>query len=190
MTTSERPPYLLWVGLLALAAGFAALGWWAGHRALLPAERDAPPGVSVVEIGGIVPDMPLIYLNSGDPASLRPQGRRARLINYWASWCGPCRAEMPILDAYAAQQGANGVEVVGIALDERDAALAFIAQVPVRFALWLEPASERDSSVWLGNARGVLPYTVLIDAEGRLQKRHYGAFPDVAAVADWVRAAD
>ncbi len=64
------------------------------------------------------------------------------------------------------------------------------AQVPVRFALWLEPASERDSSVWLGNARGVLPYTVLIDAEGRLQRRHYGAFPNAQAIADWVEATD
>ncbi len=188
MQASVRPPWRLWLGLLLAAAGFAALGWWTGQRALLAPERPPPPGLIVVELGGLVPDLRLSALNGGDGQPLAKPGR-TRLINYWASWCAPCRDELPFLDAYARRQGEQGVEVLGIALDDADAARAFLAEVPVGFPSLVEPASEYDSSVQLGNARGVLPFTVLIDGQGRLRQRHYGAFADAQAVADWVAAA-
>lgn len=183
--TAGRPPWGLWLGLILLAAGFGAFGWWAGQRALLPAEQAPPPGLVEIGLGEPVPALWLTDLHSGAPAQL-PPATRPRLINYWASWCGPCREEMPVLDAFAAAQGGNGVEVVGIALDTPEAARAFLATTPVAFRLLQEDASERDSSVMLGNRRGVLPYSVLVDADGRLRKRHYGAFRDDAELRAWV----
>jgi len=175
---------LTWTAIVLLAGLSAGMGWWLGHRVLIPAEKAPPPGVTVVKPGEILSTLVLPELESGKAFTVSGPGR-PRLINYWASWCAPCRAEMPVLDAYAAQQGGSGVQVLGIALDTREDALAFQRQVPVGFTLLLETAGLADSSVRLGNARGILPYTVLLDTQGRVVKTHYGAFPDVDSVREW-----
>lgn len=181
-----RSELLTWGAIALLGLLCAGLGWWLGQRVLWPAERPPPPGITVVEIGEPMPAWPFRALDGGDPIAVSGPGR-PRLINYWASWCGPCRTEMPVLDAYAVEQGGNGVQVIGVALDSADEARAFLREVPVAFRLAVETPGPGDSSVRLGNARGILPYTVLVDAQGRLAKTHYGAFPDVEAVRAWVR---
>ncbi len=182
-----RKDWLAWAGIVLLGATCAGLGWWLGQRLLWPAEQPAPAGLAVYREGDAVPaSLVVADLRTGEPIALGVPGR-VRLVNFWASWCGPCREEMPALDAFAAEQGGNGVEVIGVALDTRPEAEAFLAQVPVRFRLGLEANGPRDASVQLGNARGILPYTVLVGADGRVLRTHYGAFPDAQAVADWVR---
>ena len=173
-----------WAALVLFGGLSAALGAWIAHRV---DERSGPPppaGLVIVAPGDPVPDLRLADLRTGEARPLVAPGR-TRLLNYWASWCSPCREEMPLLDSFAASQGANGVEVVGIALDSPAEAERFVAEVPVRFTLLVETPGPADSSVVLGNRRGVLPFTVLVDAEGRLLKTHYGPFPDEAAVAAW-----
>jgi thiol-disulfide isomerase/thioredoxin len=113
---------------------------------------------------------------------------RPLLVNFWASWCGPRVAEMPLLDAFAAEQGDSGVQVVGIALDEPSAVHDFLQRVPVRYPILLDAPAAGDSSVLLGNTRGVLPYSVLIDARGIVRRRKLGEF-DAAELRDWARAA-
>lgn len=181
----RREAVFTWGAIVVLGAVSAGLGWWLGHRALLPAERPPPPGLTVVRVGEPMPAWIFEPLDDGEPIVLSGPGR-PRLINYWASWCGPCRKEMPVLDAYAAEQGGNGVQVIGIALDSKDEARAFLREVPVGFRLAQENPGPGDSSIRLGNGRGILPYTVLVDADGRVAKTHYGAFPDVRAIRDWV----
>lgn len=180
----NRQAVATWVAIVVLAGVSAALGWWLGHRVLIPAEKAPPPGVTVVKEGERLPPLVLPELQGGQDFTVSGPGQ-PRLINYWASWCGPCREEMPALDAFAREEGANGVQVIGIALDTREDAVAFQRQVPVAFPLLLETPGPADSSVRLGNARGILPYTVLLDAQGRLVKTHYGAFPDAEAVRRW-----
>lgn len=180
-----RQTALTWLAIIVLGAISAVLGGWLAKRTLLPQERPLPPGITLVEVGDALPDLRLPGLVDGQPHTLSGPGP-VRLINYWASWCGPCREEMPVLQAFSAEQGADGVQVVGIALDSPDEARAFLADVPVTFTLLVETPGPGDSSVRLGNTRGVLPFTVLVDKRGRLLKTHWGAFPDVAAVRDWV----
>jgi thiol-disulfide isomerase/thioredoxin len=182
----KREAVLTWTAIVLLGAISAALGWWLGHRALLPAEQPPPPGLTVVAVGEAMPAWIFEPLDGGGPITLSGPGR-PRLINYWASWCGPCRKEMPVLDAYATEQGGNGVQVIGIALDTADEARAFLRDMPVGFRLALETPGPGDSSVRLGNGRGILPYSVLVDDQGRVAKTHYGAFADVEAVRTWVR---
>lgn len=182
----KRDAVFTWGAIVLLGGLSAWLGWWLGQRALWPEEKPAPPGMVVTEVGDLAPRLALPDLQTGEPVEVTGPGRM-RLVNYWASWCGPCRKEMPVLDAFSRQQGGNGIKVMGIALESREEALAFLREVPVEFQLLVENPGPGDSSVQLGNRRGILPYTVLIDADGRLLKTHYGAFPDPESVREWAR---
>lgn len=142
-------------------------------------ERDAPTppsGTPVAQVGGVIPTLTLPGLD-GRAVTL-PEAARGRpmLINVWASWCAPCIEEMPELQRFAASQGEDGVQVVGIALDEREPVLAFLRKVPVDYLILLDAAGPADAGVKLGNTRGVLPYTVLVGADGRVLKRRIGPF--------------
>lgn len=160
-----------------------------GQRILQPwLSEPTPPGLHIVELGEPVPAIELADL-SGRTHAL-PHPGRALVINYWAGWCAPCRKEMPLLADYAGSRQGRGVEVIGIALDSREGAEAFLATTPVPFTTLLEAAGERDSSVRLGNRRGVLPFSVLISADGRLLKRHIGPFSDAAELASWATEAE
>lgn len=147
-----------------------------------------PPDLPVAARGAPVP---VIELPTLDGQRLRlPSAYPGRpvLINLWASWCGPCIKEMPELDRYAGAQGAAGTQVVGIALDDADAVREFLRRVPVRYPILLDQAGPRDAGVQLGNPKGVLPYTALVSAEGRLLKQKIGPF-EPGELEAWVGSA-
>ena len=148
--------------------------------ALLPGPTD-PPGLAIADIGETSPRFTLAGLD-GKPRTIPTPGKPV-IINYWASWCPPCREEMPLLADYSRQPGA--IEVVGIALDTAPDASAFLTAHPVPFAILVEAPGERDSSVQLGNRRGVLPFSVLIGADGRVLQRRFGAFHSTTDLQEW-----
>ena len=156
------------------------LGTETGQRlyaGTLSATAPAPPaGVTVAKRGDVIAPFEVAGLD-GDtirvPAAYA--GQRV-LVNIWASWCGPCIEEMPELDRFAGEQGANGVQVLGIALDDAAAVRDFLQRVPVDYAIALDAPGPADAGVRLGNPRGVLPYTVLLSPDGRLLKQRIGPF--------------
>ena len=182
-------PRIVAVAILAGGLGLAASVWFngnpfwrtqVGERALHAATNataPAPPaGVTPAGIGDPMPAIALPGLD-GDIVDLRTRyAGKQLLINVWASWCGPCIEEMPELDRFAASQGADGVQVIGLALDTPDGVRDFTAKIPVRYPIVLDTPGPADASVWLGNAKGVLPYTVLVGADGRIERQKIGPF--------------
>lgn len=151
-----------------------------GQRAVqgaMTAVSPAPPdGLAVASRGDAVPSITLPALAGGTVDVPAGFAGRPLLVNLWASWCGPCIEEMPELDRYAREQGANGTQVLGIALDDEAAVRDFLARIPVSYPIVLDSPGPRDSGVQLGNPRGVLPYSVLVSADGRLLKQRIGPF--------------
>ena len=179
------------VAALATRGPGPLLGTEFGQRAvqgvLSATAPEAPDGVMVPELGDVVAPITLERLAGGEGLVPDPSSARPVLVNLWASWCGPCIEEMPELQRFHASQAANGVQVVGIALDDRDAVEAFLARVPVGYPILLDAPGPADAGVRLGNPAGVLPYTALLDAKGRLLRQKIGPFAH-GEIDGWVAA--
>ncbi len=162
----------------------------AGQRALqgvLSASAPPPPaGVAVAQRGEAVPALSLAALDGKSIAIPQAFAGRPLLVNVWASWCGPCIKEMPELQRFFAEQGDNGVQVVGIALDDEAAVRQFLKTTPVAYPILIEAPGPADAGVRLGNPKGVLPYSVLISADGRLLKQRIGPF-EHGEISGWAR---
>ncbi len=149
----------------------------------------APAGVTIAEKGGIVPAMTLPDPDGKPVAIPAAWAGRTTLVNLWATWCAPCLKEMPDLQAFADAQSSTGMQVVGIALDEAAAVAAFLRQHGITYPVLVDAAGPADAGVRLGNPAGVLPYSVLVSADGRLLKTRIGPFTDAADIAAWAGAA-
>ncbi len=99
---------------------------------------------------------------------------RPLLINFWATWCPPCLREMPVLDRFARQFAANGWQVLGLAADQEKPVLDFLSRNPVSYPIALAGFEGIAISRSLGNELGALPFTLAVDALGRITQRHLG----------------
>lgn len=165
--------------LLRTELGQRALG-----GALSASAPPTPAGLRMATRGEPVPGFALDDLSGKTVEVPRAYAGRPLLVNVWATWCGPCRQEMPELQRFANEQGTNGVQVVGIALDEAPAVRDFVARTGVRYPILTDAPGPADAGVRLGNPKGVLPYSVLISADGRLLRQRIGPFA-AGEIRDW-----
>lgn len=127
-------------------------------------------GAAPLPLGAVLPPVALDSLH-GPARSLAAFRGKPLLINVWASWCGPCRAEMGSLDRLARRLNGR-VQVIGISTDDdRAAALAFLRGARLGFPNYLDHALQLETL--LGADR--IPLTLLVDARGRVLARHYGS---------------
>lgn len=145
-----------------LFAGLAAMFYWGMGR-------DDPTAIPSTLIGQEAPSVPATTLPGATPltdADLR--SGKVTLVNFWASWCPPCRAEHPTLTALAAE----GIPVMGIDLkDPEPAAQRFLAEHGNPFARLATDPQGRAAIDWGVTAP---PETFILDAEGRVLYRHAG----------------
>ncbi len=96
------------------------------------------------------------------------------LINFWATWCEPCRKEMPMLNQVQAELGPAGLAVVGIALDDVARAREYAAQLGIEYTILVGAGDVMATGLAYGNRAGVLPYTVLVDRDGVVRWTYLG----------------
>jgi cytochrome c biogenesis protein CcmG/thiol:disulfide interchange protein DsbE len=121
------------------------------------------------------------------PPALAPVEGRVVWVDFWASWCVPCRRSFPWLNTMQRKYGSDGLQIIAVNLD-KDRALAdgFLAEVPAEFSLRFDPAGA------LAKEFGVqtMPSSFLIDADGKVLARHFGfRSSDSADYEDSIKAA-
>ena len=104
----------------------------------------------------------------GEAVSIDEFRGRKTLINFWATWCRPCRKEMPMLNGVFLSQDPLDFSVVGIAIDKPEKVVQFVAELGIDFPIMVGQSKAYDVMKDLGNEALTLPYTILIDEEGQV----------------------
>jgi len=179
----DRGNLLVLVLAVASALGGLALSLWMRPQAATTTA--GMPSTPTLAVGDLREDVELVD-RDGRPRRLSEWDGRLVVLNFWASWCGPCREEMPILDRLHARHATRGLVVVGVASEEAPPALAFLAANPVAYPILVNPPDAGiDVALRFGNTRSVLPYTVLIGRDGRVLATRVGNF-DEAGLERWI----
>lgn len=113
---------------------------------------------------------------SGRPRRLSEWQGRPLLCNFWATWCSPCREELPLLDAAQQQHAASRVQIVGIAIDSAPNVREYLKVVKIGYPVLVGEASAIGLMRSLGNKTGGLPFTIVLDTAGRVRHRKLGAY--------------
>lgn len=102
------------------------------------------------------------------PVAMSRYRGKPLVVNFWARWCPPCRAEIPELNSFA-KKHAGKIDVVGIGIEDDAAAVkAFARDFPIQYPVYLAREQAQTLMSGLGNARGGLPYTLFIDRQGKV----------------------
>lgn len=154
----SRPGFIVFAALLAVGAGYGVslLVRQAGTPDVAPAK------VALTDLHGV-------------PQSLEATDAPLRLINFWATWCPPCREEIPLLVQIQSHYRAQGLQVIGIAVDQPDAVAEFGTLMGINYPSWIadDPFALMKR---YGNRDGALPYSVLLARDGSVISRKLGPY--------------
>lgn len=178
-------------GLRVLGAGILAmLCAWTGARVYLnwharsaadmhvpaglaspPSPTDGSPEAVIATLPVRIPDaLPAFSLSNlqGQPTPISTWAGRPLVINFWATWCAPCRREIPLLKVLADEWAAQQVAVVGIAVDHREQVLHFADQFKIGYPLLIGEQDALDVAAKFGMASPAFPFTVFTDRRGEV----------------------
>jgi len=168
-------------GIALLALGMAAGAWFqftsgtpasrpgpairvAAGEASAPSSDDLPP---VVKIPDRLPQFSLGD-RSGKTTPIASFAGKSLIINFWATWCAPCRSEIPLLETLQAEWAGRGASVVGIAVDHRDQVLEFADRFKIGYPLLIGEQDALDAAASFGVTSPVFPFTVFTDRRGEV----------------------
>jgi len=166
----SRPASL--AGLVLVACAALAAGYYLA-RGKTPSGAPDPDSAP----RSVVPDVrPVFELADTDGVrrSITEWDGKPLMINFWATWCPPCRREIPLLNALQARYGPRGFEVIGVAVDFRDDVLAYMRETPIDYPVLIGEQDGLDAARAFGMETMGFPFTVFTDSRGRIVTIHLG----------------
>jgi peroxiredoxin len=125
------------------------------------------------DAGGPAPSFTLTSL-TGQPAALSQYKGQVVMVNFWATWCGPCQQEMPLLDQMYKKYKPAGFTLIGVNVDkEAPAVKDLMTRKPVSFPVLLDPANQVSKAYHVDE----MPSSVIIDRKGEIRYIHRGYRP-------------
>jgi thiol-disulfide isomerase/thioredoxin len=171
-------------GIALLALGMAAGAWFQFTRGTPegrpgPAIRVAAGEASAADSSDFAAELPPPKIpdrlpqfsledRSGKTTPIASFAGKSLIINFWATWCAPCRSEIPLLEALQAEWAGRGASVVGIAVDHRDEVLEFADRFKIGYPLLIGEQDALDAAASFGVASPVFPFTVFTDRHGEV----------------------
>lgn len=161
---------------LVVAVAATAGGLYAGHvfhgndsEAATPANSSASAGSPVEQLWKTAPPGA-----AGTSQPLSAFKGKPVVVNFWASWCGPCVKEMPELSALQRDYEKKGITFIGLGVDSEKNVNDFLKKVPVAYPVYATGFGGADLARSFGNSAGALPFTVVIDAKGTVRSTKLG----------------
>ena len=159
---------------LFAAVAIAAAGGGAAYHLWLRPDQGQPRPEQVAELvySAHLPDV------GGVGHSLGQWRGRVLVVNFWATWCAPCREEIPGFVRLQERHGARGLQFVGIAIDQPGKVAEFAREFGINYPLLIGGMESLDLLRQAGNRQAVLPYTLVIDRSGKLVSRQPGGLKE------------
>jgi peroxiredoxin len=132
------------------------------------ADDAATPPAVFPRVDFTLPDL------DGQPRRLSEWDGDLVLLNFWATWCPPCKKEMPLFQERYEAHGADGFTIVAVAVDELDETRDFVLSFGIEFPVLIGQENAIAAGREYGNRIGALPYTVVIDRQGMVRETHRG----------------
>lgn len=176
------------VALVAIAAGLAA---YIASRQVLTPEKASLPATPQAVIPAVRPDISLADRDGRVRALSEWKGKPA-IINFWATWCAPCRREIPMLNALAVDPAFSEFALIGIAIDFREDVLRYLATTPIDYTVLIGEQDGLEAARAFGMESIGLPFTVFTDKTDRIVTVHVGELhrPQADVILLAVRALD
>jgi thiol-disulfide isomerase/thioredoxin len=152
----------VFVGAAALALGLFLNPW------TRQATEPPPAAAAGTIMQATLPDL------SGQFQRIDQWKGRVLVVNFWATWCPPCRDEIPALIRTQEKLGPKGLQIVGIAVDQPDKVKPYAAEMHINYPVLVGDLEAIDLSRQAGNRMGGLPYTIILDRNGTVIKTELG----------------
>jgi thiol-disulfide isomerase/thioredoxin len=121
----------------------------------------------------------------GQQSSLSTINSEYILVNFWATWCKPCVEEMPMLEALQQELGSGQFSIVGLAIDAADPAKKMVEKLQITYPIFIADLEGPELMANNGNEQGLLPYTLLMDADGEVLATKLGAVKE-QDIREWL----
>lgn len=160
---------LVGAGVLALSAGFATHNLLGGPAALSVSQLLSDETDVARLLAARLPD------SRGVPTTLGEAKNKVLVVNFWATWCTPCREEIPEFVKLQEEFGARGVRFYGIAAEGAGKIPAFAAEFKINYPLLIGDFAAIELARSMGDRTGALPFTVILDGNRKVVHRQLGA---------------